>query len=72
MKWQGSVSELEEFMQNLNSNNFNIKLTHKVGRSNMAFLDPPFEFLTYPDSDQKYPMRAILESKTSMLKRRGF
>ncbi|XP_056398325.1 uncharacterized protein LOC130293541 [Hyla sarda] len=40
--WHGSIDELGSFMDQLNNNNYNIKLTYKYGRTNMEFLDVLF------------------------------
>lgn len=37
--WQGSIDELTQFMNILNNNKLNIKLTYKTGRTNIDFLD---------------------------------
>ncbi|XP_056423852.1 uncharacterized protein LOC130362821 [Hyla sarda] len=37
--WQGTLDELEQFMDALNNNNLNIHLTHKVNKTNIEFLD---------------------------------
>lgn len=43
MIWQGTESELDEFMQHLNKYNLNIKLTYKFGWTQMDFLDIVFQ-----------------------------
>ncbi|XP_056416701.1 uncharacterized protein LOC130369083 [Hyla sarda] len=41
--WQGTAEELSTFMTYLNTNELNIKLTYKWGRSKMEFLDVLFD-----------------------------
>ncbi|XP_071985630.1 uncharacterized protein [Engystomops pustulosus] len=43
MVWRGTENELHEFIQELNKNDKNIKLTYKAGRHNIEFLDILFD-----------------------------
>ncbi|XP_071999215.1 uncharacterized protein [Engystomops pustulosus] len=43
MIWQGTEDELHEFMSDLNTNSLNIKLTYRMGRNDIEFLDVLFD-----------------------------